>query len=204
MLYIPKNERIMLPKPTEMGLNLKLKGGETNGFCSMLIKVLYNYKDRKNENGEWVGHFSIVEGGVKYKISTRSKSLWDSINSRCKSSPYYANSENLFGSFQLFAEWCNQQDGYLNKDASGRFWHLDKDLLVSGNTAYSPDTCCFVPQYLNKIFSTSYRTGQHMLGVHVHKQTGKYRAQIKVGKTSKSLGLFDNEFLAHKTWVRLS
>lgn len=167
----------------------------------MLVKVLYNHEDRKTENGEWVGHYSFIEDGVKYKISTRSKSLWDWINSRCKANPYYAGSENLFGNFQLFAEWCSQQAGYLNKDANGRFWHIDKDLMVNGNSSYSPDVCCFVPQYLNKIFSVSHRTGQYMLGVHLHKQTGKYRTQIRVGKTSKSLGLFEDEFMAHKAWV---
>lgn len=33
--------------------------------------------------------------------------------------------------------------------------HLDKDILVEGNKVYSPDTCCFVPQYLNSLFTDS-------------------------------------------------
>lgn len=33
-------------------------------------------------------------------------------------------------------------------------WQLDKDILVKGNKEYSPETCCFVPQEINKLFNS--------------------------------------------------
>ena len=32
-------------------------------------------------------------------------------------------------------------------------WELDKDILVKGNKVYSPQTCCFVPQAINSLFT---------------------------------------------------
>lgn len=30
-------------------------------------------------------------------------------------------------------------------------FHIDKDILVKGNKLYSPETCCFVPPYINNL-----------------------------------------------------
>jgi hypothetical protein len=46
--------------------------------------------------------------------------------------------------FQNFAEWWDTQ--YYE---SG--WHLDKDLLVSGNKIYSKDSCSLVPNEVNML-----------------------------------------------------
>ena len=47
--------------------------------------------------------------------------------------------------FQNFAEWAVQQPFY------GLGYQLDKDILVRGNKLYSPETCCYVPQQINKL-----------------------------------------------------
>lgn len=47
--------------------------------------------------------------------------------------------------FSVFKEWMQRQDW------NGK--ELDKDILVSGNKCYSPDTCVFVSQELNKFFN---------------------------------------------------
>lgn len=45
-----------------------------------------------------------------------------------------------------FKEWFDKNyiEGY----------ELDKDILIKGNKLYSPETCCFVPKELNRIFET--------------------------------------------------
>lgn len=57
-----------------------------------------------------------------------------------------------FRDYQFFAEWCNAQNGFLNKDENGDFWELDKDILTKGNKLYSEDTCIFVPKKINSFF----------------------------------------------------
>ena len=74
---------------------------------------------------------------------------WVSMVLRCnhqgclKRRPTYSNSIicDEWKSFMSFRAWWikNQVDG----------WQLDKDLLVPGNKTYSPDTCVFVPLWLN-------------------------------------------------------
>lgn len=48
--------------------------------------------------------------------------------------------------FQNFAKWFYEQPYY------EKGYQLDKDILIRGNKVYSPDTCCLVPQEINKIF----------------------------------------------------
>ena len=49
--------------------------------------------------------------------------------------------------FQNFAEWFNKRykPGY----------QLDKDLLIKGNRIYSENTCCLIPEEINKALETS-------------------------------------------------
>lgn len=49
--------------------------------------------------------------------------------------------------FQNFAEWF-----YENRYECGERLQVDKDILVSGNRTYSPQTCILVPQTLNTMF----------------------------------------------------
>ena len=77
---------------------------------------------------------------------------------------------------------------------------LDKDLLGSGKL-YSPETCLYIPQGLNKLLNTSMaRRGAQPLGVTFF--NGKYRAYVRnpVSDTHEFLGDFDTPEQAHATW----
>lgn len=53
--------------------------------------------------------------------------------------------------FQIFAAWFEENwEAHMNNS-----WQLDKDLLFKGNKIYSPETCCFVHQEINKLFTKS-------------------------------------------------
>lgn len=104
---------------------------------------------------------------------TKACQLWENIKNRCEYLPKM--DEKRFGKyqgadaceewkdFQNFAQWFEdvQNSGYYEKG-----WQLDKDLLVKGNKIYSPETCVFLPEEVNKALNTKSRTrGELPLGM---------------------------------------
>lgn len=166
---------------------------------------IHNIDDFKDSDGKWIK--SIYFNNREQSI-TRSYVLWKSVRYRTKENgswqnkhPTYVGANNLFEDYQVFVEWCNNQYGYMHKDSNGCFWNLDKDLLVPGNKDYSPDTCMFVPNNINKLFTASdARKGAYPLGV-TKRIEGKYRASVSDGyKKRVSLGDYGDPFTAHQAW----
>ena len=93
--------------------------------------------------------------------------------------------------FQNFADWCYKQEFFGFKDEKGKTYHLDKDILVSGNRVYSPNTCCFVPNKINILFRRP-KTKPLPEGVSFSKSNNKLQSQIKIGNRTVSLGFYDN------------
>lgn len=80
---------------------------------------------------------------------------------------------------------------------------LDKDILFPGNKIYSPNTCAFVPPWLNTLILTnSQRKGVYPIGVTYVKETGKFRSQVSNFSTNTNLhlGVFSSEQQAHSAW----
>ena len=165
-----------------------------------------NHEDFKID-GKWVQKFT------KEKLviwTTRSGVLWTNMTQRCKSGgslqqrfPSYQRCENGFSDFQEFAEWCQHQVGYNSKDTGGRFWQLDKDILVKNNKVYSPDTCVFLPKDLNCVLESSKRSrGECPIGV--YKAKNSYCASLLRGilglpKIHKSFPNPYDAFIFYKT-----
>ena len=102
--------------------------------------------------------------------------------------------------FQNFAEWCDKSKFFHFSDSRGKRYQLDKDLLSKGNKIYSPDTCCFIPQEVNKLIARkTIDTGK--TGVYYHDKNGKFSAQVRQGgQKFKFLGYFDTEESASKAY----
>ena len=99
-------------------------------------------------------------------------------------------------SFCAFREWWlnNYRDGF----------QCDKDLLMPGNREYAPDTCIYVPRWLNSFTTDSESSrGEFPIGVSLNKSTGKYRSQCCNPITGKrhNLGRFDTPEEAHEAWL---
>ena len=98
--------------------------------------------------------------------------------------------------FTDFSAWLSTQP----------YWDqlcLDKDILIKGNKEYGPDTCAFVPQYLNNLLYLKSKTGKFLVGVSITK-FGKYTAATTNAfkDVSRNLGSFNTELEAHAAWQR--
>lgn len=81
--------------------------------------------------------------------------------------------------------------------------HLDKDILIMGNKEYSSKTCCFIPHWLNKIFTIKNHSKKSELpiGVDFIKRSGKFRARVSNGEgRSIGLGYHKSASDAHRAW----
>lgn len=98
--------------------------------------------------------------------------------------------------FSNFSSWMIQQDW------EGK--QLDKDILVTGNKIYGPDTCIFVDSKVNTfLIESNASRGDWPIGVIFHKQRGKYMATCRSVETGKQqhLGLFKTAEEAHSAWL---
>lgn len=99
-------------------------------------------------------------------------------------------------SFMRFREWMSTKE-----------WvglELDKDLLVEGNTVYSPDRCLFVTTGVN-LFLTDCRKarGSLPIGVSFYKRTGRFQASVsELNGRRKHLGYYDTPSEAHMVYKK--
>ncbi|UGO50657.1 HNH endonuclease [Bacillus phage vB_BanS_Sophrita] len=136
-------------------------------------------------------------GGRKYKITdennkmTKQYATWREMLKRCYSPKFQKENTTYIGcivteewhNFQNFAKWFDEN----YYEIFGEQVELDKDILIKGNKVYSPETCVFVPKYINQIFTKQESTK----GYHIEKSTNKYRVVGRdVSGKRVSLGLF--------------
>lgn len=69
---------------------------------------------------------------------------------------------------------------------------LDKDLLKPGNKLYSPESCVFVPQELNKLLTDgACKRGEWPIGVTFNKRAHMFKAYCRSNGRLKHLGYFN-------------
>jgi hypothetical protein len=153
-------------------------------------------------------------GEGKYKVSENKKltpiyKIWSSMIQRCYDDKFIKKHPSYKGSkvseewlcFQNFAAWYDQN----YYEVSSHKMHLDKDILIKGNKTYSPETCVFVPQSINKLFTkTDAKRGKYPIGVtwDISNKCNPFKVQCNDG-TGKQirLGHYDSQekaFLVYK------
>ena len=147
------------------------------------------------------GSFSVAINGKH----TLYYEIWKGLLRRCYSLEFHKKQPAYKGctvckewhNFQVFAKWMSE-NYYEIQDHE---MQLDKDILVKGNKVYSPETCCFVPQNINKLFTkTDKARGEFPIGVTF--KENKYISNCCNGK-KKSIYLgafstFEEAFKAYK------
>ena len=125
---------------------------------------------------------------------------WNEMLKRCYSAKYQEKHPTYKGCYVCadwlyypnFKKWYDKNYYEINNRTS----QLDKDVLIKGNKIYSPDTCVFVPSFINSLFTKSQKTrGELPIGVSYHKTNKKYQAGLSIfkdgKKTKKYLGCFN-------------
>lgn len=117
--------------------------------------------------------------------------LWENILARCYNEKDRHNRPTYkdcivcdeWLNFQNFAKWYDE-NAYDTGDGSRL--HIDKDILVSDNKTYSPDTCILVPQPINMLFMTKSKKIDSDLPNGINRSMNGYKAQYN----AKHLGTF--------------
>jgi hypothetical protein len=207
---------------TKQGYEIEIVEYISNNNCTIKFNdergsIRYNVAIKEIKNGAVTNYYHrskydvgyIGEGNYcssKDNVNQRDYDYWDGIYKRCYNinvhnhHPNYINCSvaEEWHNFQNFGKWF--EDNF-NFDYMQN-WCLDKDILVKGNKIYSPETCCFVPNEINVVLTSSKaKRGELPIGVHRSK-SGKYKSQIKSNGVVKYLGVFDTPeeaFEAYKT-----
>ncbi len=131
---------------------------------------------------------------VNHKI-TKCYKTWTHMFERCydlesyEKQHSYANCSVIeeWHNYQNFAEWFYNNIYYIPN--SHQAMCIDKDILIKGNKIYSPDTCVFVPQDINSLFTKDeMRRGKYPIGVTYNKDKCKFFAQCNVNGTVVRVG----------------
>ena len=138
------------------------------------------------ENGKFTKLYTAWKGMLERCYTEKSLS-------KCPTYLGCSVSDN-FKNFTFFKEWAEKQVG---SDKDG--WNLDKDILVRGNKIYSEDTCCFVPQEVNKIFTNIKNTNSGLVGAN-KQSSGKYSAAVKHKGKIYYLGSYATEVAAFEVY----
>ena len=103
--------------------------------------------------------------GVGNRTKTRPYNQYSAMTNRCiVGGAYQSNQPTYIGvklseDFSTFDKWCawaEKQVGYMWTTDNGRIWQMDKDLLMTDEMLYSPDTVCFIPDWMNSCLASFY------------------------------------------------
>ena len=149
-------------------------------------------------------------GEGKYKMSENGKNnlwfkIWYHMLMRCYDPKYQEKYSTYKGctveeyllNFQHMAEWI--ENNYY--EIPGEIMCLDKDILCKGNKVYSRETCIFVPQRINSLFTKADNSrGNSPIGV-TPKSSGNYgvRCHDENGKRI-CLGTYSTEEEAFRVY----
>lgn len=158
-----------------------------------------------NDADYLVTEYSIRDGKNVISWMCPFYKTWKSMIVRAYNKKYQVKNPTYVGSSvcESWLRFSNFKSWMENQDWEGK--SLDKDILKPGNKNYSPDTCCFVSQTVNKFITDSANArGNCSIGVDFHKQTGKYRSRCRNPFTDKNefLGMFSTDAEAHKVWLK--
>lgn len=152
------------------------------------------------------GHGYLGEGQYTMKRGEKCFDIWRAMISRCYNEETYIN-HPTYKKCTVCDEWLNYQNFCLwfennYYEISEETMCLDKDILIKGNTIYSPETCCFVPSTINNLFTNrKEHRGKYLIGVSKASKN-RYTAYLNKKDKRVRLGTYlteEDAFMAYKT-----
>lgn len=128
----------------------------------------------------------------KERNTLKSYITWKNMISRCYSTKIQLKHPSYIGCtvcdewkyYSNFKKWYDKN--YIDE------YELDKDILIDGNKIYSPETCCFIPKYINTLFLDCNKArGQFPLGVYYKKKNLNYCAQGNIYGKQTHMGSYN-------------
>lgn len=226
-----KRGSIKKPISNRLGITNVNKDGdnmiviEYNSYADVTIQFLdeYGYTKKttwqKFTNGSVKNPYHPIKGGAivgsendwgKYVVPnkniSRSKeyNAWYNLIVRCvnpdKAGATYKDCQldSRWLYFWNFLDWVCNEPNYSKWSES---WAIDKDILVSGNKIYGPDTCLLVPKHINNLLLDHKNArGMYSIGV-TRRKDGLYEAQcsLHTGK-QRTIGVYRTEAEASKAY----
>lgn len=154
----------------------KIKDFNSPEICGIgYIGSFRNYNERPSKDGAYT--------------------VWRNMLMRCYDEKIHIKHPTYIGctvcdewhNYSKFKQWFddNYIEGYV----------LDKDILVKGNKVYSPETCCFVPNEINALFTKrqNYR-GESPIGVIFCKGQRRFKACYKAAFTKNNSKTYIGSF----------
>ena len=153
-------------------------------------------KDMRVPSVQGVGYLNTSDNVTK----TEAYVSWHSMLERCYSEAYLKTRptyKDVFVceewlDFTAFRDWfdsSNHRKGY----------HLDKDILYSGNNLYCPEKCTYVPQRINSLvmYLSSYGDCKSGVSKRMKKGTKEFNGLYNLSCCGAYLGRFTCEDTAH-------
>lgn len=140
---------------------------------------------------------------VKSSSNTVVYRQWTDMIRRCYSSGLHINQPTYSGC-SVVEDWHNLSKFkfWVDSQIKEPGWQLDKDLLFPGNKVYGPETCLFVPQWINSLVTNhNAARGKYPIGVTFNKVVKKYQAQLRIDGVQCALGYYGTPEEAHMVWL---
>jgi len=194
------------------------------GYNNVIVQFDNNYKIKTCyhhfKNGSVANPYDRSVYGVGYLgegiheakpkgKETQQYQIWSGMLYRCYDKKYHEKHPSYkdcfvceeWHNFQNFAKWYDENFYQIENE----IMNLDKDILVKGNKIYSPETCVFVPQFINALFLTCKGNRNDLpIGVSFHKKNNNYRVRCSDGiNFDNHIGVFvtvEEAFNAYKTF----
>lgn len=182
----PTFEQYVIPRDIK---KYPIRKGGVYGVATNDADYITNVKERLSNGKQkfvwqcpaYVAWNSAIERGFSYK---------------------YKQKYSTYEYVTVCTEWLlfsNFRNWWINNNVRG--WELDKDIINKGNLVYGPDSCIYVPGYINRLL-TDHAASRGDYPTGVCKNKGLFQAQVcsTNRRTQKFLGCFNTPEQAHKAW----